>query len=172
MRICALDCDSVLEPGSMFGSQLRNIQRPAMVGIEIHKPYIDRAWKDPRVRYIHGDAVAVMEAMASKSFDGILISDFLEHLEKPYATLFLQYADRIARKRIWIWIPEGIAPQDKDIYKLGADIHQTHRSTWYAKDLEAVGFDIAVWPNYFKDTMRRCSEATGNAMFGVKELNP
>ena len=157
-----------------------------MMGIEVHKPYLDQAWMPPHrsqiprgsppppeVVYIHGDARDEMERIAvkePKGFDGVMMIDFIEHLEEEDALRLIDLAEKIARKRIWLWLPEGVHPQDADEWGLGGDYWQTHRSTWYAKDLERLGFDVAVWDGHHKAQIGE--KGAGNAMFAVKELLP
>jgi hypothetical protein len=52
------------------------------------------------------------------------------------------------RGRIVLFVPLGLHPQTADVFNMGGDHWQTHRSTWEPADLEALGFDVAVWDGY------------------------
>ena len=48
----------------------------------------------------------------------------------------LKDAEKIAKKAVIIETPLGFIPQNIDIWKLGGDKYQTHRSSWKVSDFE------------------------------------
>lgn len=173
MQEAMKDCESVLEPGCEFGSNFRVIQRPIMVGVEIHAPYLasDRVFRDPRVQYICADAKQWMKDKSKaepKSFDAVMMIDFIEHFEKPDSFLLLNYAEILARKKVWLWVPEGHHPQDYDLWNMGGDEYQTHRSTWSPDDLRVLGYDVAHWPHHHGPTNAKGQPHSTGTMFALK----
>ena len=140
------DCHSVIEFGCMFGRQLSILSCPVKVGVEIHKPYLERA--EYAFTQICADERTEASTTPTKSYDAVLLCDFLEHLTLMDAVFMVLQAKRIARKRIVVFVPHGLHPQTKDVFELGADEHQTHRSTWWPSMLVDLGFDVAVWDNF------------------------
>ena len=77
----------------------------------------------------------------------------------------LKKAERIAKKDIILFVPEGLDPQDKDDRGFGNDYYMTHRSVWYREDLKKLGFTIRVW-----DKFHIHNQNLNNALFCVKKL--
>lgn len=172
MKAVLSDCNSVLEPGCGFGWELRLVDRPVMVGIEAHKPYLDdaRCVKDPRIAYIHGEAIVVMRKMVEdkKKFDAVMMIDFIEHLDKKDAVTALNLSEQIAVKKVWLWVPVGHHPQDHDFFGLGGERWQTHRSEWHPGDLIKLGYDVATWPDHHSPKNAKGEARSRGAMFALK----
>lgn len=131
----------------MFGNRLADLTCPVKVGVEIHKPYLDRANLETFVA-INEDARTAARKFASKSFDAVILVDFIECLEMREAIAIIHECQRIARKRVVLFVPFGNHPQDSDYFNLGGDHWQTHRSSWEVDHLVDVGFDIALWRQF------------------------
>ena len=129
------DSECVVELGSMFFQRLTFVHPsvPKKIGIEIWKPYIERATYHDCVK-IHGDIRDFETLIDKDDMDCCMIIDVLEHFDKDTAIDLVQ---RIKNnfKKLLLFIPEGNHPQNKDVFKLGADKYQTHRSTWWAADI-------------------------------------
>jgi SAM-dependent methyltransferase len=144
------DCESVLELGCGVGNRLAVCRCAARVGVDAHLPYLEmakRRWGGRIRRYIHSEALDYV-TRTGLVYDAILMIDFLEHLEKTAALQLLERCRVVASRRIVLYGPEGECPQDVDVYDLGGERWQTHRSVWTLAELEALGFDIARWENY------------------------
>lgn len=175
MKEALKDCESVLEPGCQFGWQLRIVDRPKMVGIEIHTPYLqsDKTVHDPRITYINADALVVMQKMADetpKSFDAVMMIDIVEHFAKPEALRLIILAEKIAKKKVWMWVPQGAHPQDYDEWNMGGDHWQTHRSIWEAEDLQMLGYNVAWWKDHHRPTNCKGVERSRGTMFALREF--
>lgn len=146
------ECKSVLDAGCGNGQALRSMASyvPIRVGIEIYRPYLElrRFPKDTIV--INGDLSDVDELFIDKSFDGVLISDVLEHFDKCEALELLNKLENIARKIVLLWIPFGEHKQNYDDTGMDNHFHQTHRSTWEPQEIENLGYTVYVWDNYHK----------------------
>lgn len=146
IQVMTADCGSVLEVGCMFGRQLGLTQCAVKIGIEVHKPYLDRA--ETGFEQINEDARTALQKIDSKRVDVVMMIDFIEHLEMSEAIAIVAECQRIAKKRVIIFVPFGDHPQTSDYYQMGADHWQTHRSTWEVNDLVDLGFDVALWRNF------------------------
>ena len=121
------------------------------LGIEIWQPYIDKAASCAKgVIKIKGDIRNFEALIDEEDMDCAMLVDVLEHLEMSEA---IDLVHRIKDKfnKIILMIPEGNHPQAEDAHKMGADEYQTHRSTWYKKDLIDLGFqEVVVIEEYHK----------------------
>lgn len=80
-------------------------------------------------------------------FDVAVCIDFIEHLEKLDAHYAILQMQRIARKVV-LFTPMGVSPQDHDTYMMGADHWQTHNSEWHRETLEKYGFNVGVMDDF------------------------
>lgn len=126
--------------------------------LDAHKPYLDERRERFRgsIEVICGDVSDLLGdwAFAAGLYQGtpwdvILGIDFLEHLAMESAGAFVAYAQEQGRKVI-LFVPEGNHPQDKDHYQMGGDHWQTHRSTWRAEFLQALGFETERWVDFHR----------------------
>lgn len=174
IQASAVDCRSVLEPGAQFGWNLQKIPaNPKLgsirkVGVEVHRPYVDdvRCVK-AGIEWVVEDARAYLAKCADESFDLVLLMDFIEHFDRDDAIAIVQQAKRIAGKRILWWCPIGDHPQDYDEWNLGGAHWQTHRSTWTAEDMTALGFDTALWKNHHGPKNAKGQPHSRDAAFGL-----
>jgi hypothetical protein len=138
-----------VEFGSMFFDKLSHSQSLKKIGIEIHKPYIDRAKYFDCLK-ICGDFKNFEDYIAESDMDVAMFIDTLEHLNRSEA---FELMSRVMQKfkKVILMIPEGLHEQHHDHFNLGADKHQTHRSTWFRDDVEALGFsNIVVDPIFHR----------------------
>lgn len=155
------DCADVIEFGCMFGDRLAACEAPQREGVDAHAPYIEEARrKYPAETFIHADARDFARYLATASrhkdgsncrnvrYDAVLLCDFIEHLRLNDAIDIVRASQRIACRRVIAFVPLGPHPQTRDVFGMGADHWQTHRSTWEPADLAALGFDVAVWDGY------------------------
>ena len=127
-----------------------------LVTLDVHAPYLSASRTDLKgVKRIIGDAREVIPLLRLYEFDLILAIDFIEHLTKEDAKLLISEMGRISEK-IVIFTPEGHHPQDHDVFGMGADHWQTHRSEWKKEDLEALGFTVEVWEGFHKTWNSKC----------------
>lgn len=135
----------------MFGDRLAATSPapPERLGIDAHAPYVEEARRrHPGSWFIHADALDAVRWV--RPVDAVLLVDFLEHLTRDDAEELIRVTKLVARERIVLFVPLGDHPQTCDVFGMGADHWQTHRSTWEPADLLALGFDVAVWDGYHR----------------------
>lgn len=82
-----------------------------------------------------------MTIFEDDSFDLVLMSHVIEHIEKDVSFKVIEQLRRICRSRLIIMCPEG----DTLVYKgrTGSKFeHDFHLSIWRAKDFEKLGFKV------------------------------
>ena len=160
-------CQCVVELGSMFFQKLACVHPdvPKKIGIEIWQPYIERAKYHDCVQ-IHGDLRKFEDLVDCADMDCCMMIDVLEHFDKATA---LELVERIKQSfnKFLLFIPEGLHPQTKDAFKLGADKYQTHRSTWLADEI-AEELDMSPANITFDPNQHRNKRSKG-ALFVVWE---
>lgn len=92
------------------------------------------------------EAKMIATSTAHGRFDVITMLDVVEHLEMDDAVSMLITAKLIARKRVLVWIPIGECPQGD----LEGNPYQVHKSVWTQEMLEALGYQVRVYPQYHK----------------------
>jgi hypothetical protein len=130
-------CDSLLDLGCGFQSQIGQFQIPRTVGVDAFEPYVIESKKKAiHTDCIHADLRSV--EFQDKSFDAIFCSEVLEHLPYNEGAALLKKMDRWARKKIVITTPSGWwwqQPFDHNPY-------QQHVSGWSATDLRGFGYRV------------------------------
>lgn len=153
LLIATADCDSVLELGCGTCHKLSVCPAEYREGVDAHLPYLDMArakWGDHISSLNHIGAVEFVKdaVKRKKTWDGLLLIDFIEHLKKEEGLRLLSRCRRIVDKRIIVFCPEGETHLDKDAYDTGGDRWQTHRSYWWKKDLDDLEYSTARWKNF------------------------
>lgn len=78
-----------------------------------------------------------------KSYDVVLLLDVIEHLPEECHEEVILGAERIARKRVMVYSPEGMMPQEAwDAWDLGYNEYQRHVSATSAGAFEPRGYAI------------------------------
>lgn len=155
------DCYSMLDLGCGFGDKIACTRASIRVGVDVHPPYIEiakRKWSDYGITFYAQNVVDYVKIAVTQDvhYDGIIMIDFIEHLEKDIAVRLLEDCWKIANTRVIVFTPNGIHTQNKDPYELGGDHWQTHRSTWTCKDLIKLNYSAFVMSRY-------------NAIFATRE---
>lgn len=161
-------CESALEFGCGHGHNLRRTGCAVKVGVECVPEY---PVNDGEVVFMIGNALELAHTFEDKSFDLVLLIDVVEHFEKHDGIHLIQESQRIAKKKVLIWTPEGHLRQDKDHFDVKSGYayapSQEHKSGWEVGDLEPLGFDAVVWPNYHVNLENK--QQNVGALFAVWE---
>ena len=136
--------ESVLDIGCglSFKGQYINAQRH--VAFDAYRPYLERIQSKVFFTAVQGNAEEIVSYFLPRSFDMVIATDILEHMKKDDGIRLLFDMESLARKVIYIEIPETEIPQNIDIWGHGGDTWQTHRSSgeWSKEELESHGFTV------------------------------
>ena len=103
------------------------------VCVEPHPPYADRleaalyeVWRMTAREALHGQTPG--------TFDAIWMIDVIEHMDRAEGAEVLQLAMALKPKQIVVFTPHGFLPQEGDVWGLGGEHWQRHRSGWKPAD--------------------------------------
>jgi SAM-dependent methyltransferase len=131
-------CETVLDIGCGNCSPLRFLSGPKLVGVDGYAPALEEAkLNQTHDEYVLGDVKAIGQVFQAKQFDACIALDVIEHLEKEDGWRMLEDMERIARKRVVIFTPNGFIPQRSQ----NGDL-QEHLSGWTAEEMRARGYQV------------------------------
>jgi SAM-dependent methyltransferase len=106
------------------------------VGIDINKEAILKSKKKIHNFYLISDVRRL--PFVQKSFDCVLLLDLIEHLPKRDGFKLINFVEKIARKKIIVYTPNGFMPQLRDLEE--RNIYQKHLSGWNWSEMRKLGF--------------------------------
>jgi hypothetical protein len=134
-------CESLLDIGCGPESPICGFSKSIAqtTGVDSHLPSIERS----RAAGIHTEYVQMHVAdigsrFAPRSFDCVVALDVIEHFEKEDGLRLLDAMERIARKKVVVFTPNGFVAQSST----SDNPHQLHRSGWTVAEMRARGYDI------------------------------
>jgi hypothetical protein len=134
--------DSILDLGCgiMHGFGEAIPHEGQFLGVDGFMPYVEYTSKFAPV--IFGHLPKVCGIFADSSWDVVLLVDVLEHLTEVSGWELLAAAERIARKKVIVFTPEGFSSQDAWApWGLPYCELQAHLSGWDVNALESVGYE-------------------------------
>jgi SAM-dependent methyltransferase len=135
------DADSVLDVGCGANSPLGRFGRryPHTVGIDLFPEAIEQAgWAGIHDEYRVMDVLDAERVFGPDSFDTCVAFDLLEHLPQRDGKRLLGLMERVARRRVVVFTPNGFLPQEAT----GGNPYQIHRSGWTARQLSDLGYTV------------------------------
>lgn len=142
--------DKLLSLCCGIGFELDYSNTKMITGVDISKPYIDELKiRKPYIDCINMDALSFVKDCASKSYDVISFIDGLEHIPKNDGLEILKELPRIAKRTIILFTQEGyLRNEPHNAWGIsGADEYQTHKSAWFIKELESMGYTLVASSN-------------------------
>lgn len=133
-------CNTLLDVGCGNNSPIRFFSNSIYsVGVDICEASIQEA----RVRQIHNeykilDIRKISQYFPSRSFDCVLASDVIEHLEKQEGFSLIEAMEKIAKKRVIILTPNGYLPQEGTL----DNQYQKHSSGWTVAEMRKLGYHV------------------------------
>jgi SAM-dependent methyltransferase len=139
MRKELADCRTCLDVGCGNTSDIPHLGFEYTVGVEYFAPALEKA----RQERTHNDFCCanindLNKHFSENQFDCAVALDVVEHLTKEDGLRLLKNMERIARKKILLFTPNGFLPQDN----LDDNPLQVHRSGWTAKEMKLLGFKV------------------------------
>lgn len=135
------DCNKVLDLGCGKCSPIRNIKRSDIyaLDVDIFPKYIELSKKEK----IHDDYLLlnimdIDKKIPPKSFDCVLLLDVIEHLTKLEGINLIKKIEKIAKKKVIIFTPNGFLHQDE----YHNNIYQQHKSGWNLKFFKKMQYEI------------------------------
>ena len=133
--------DSLLDVGCGSDSPVKHFSNgiERYVGVDAFQPSIDSS----EAKHIHDeyhrlDVLEIGRVFPNRSFDGVVALDLIEHLSKPQGLALIEMMERIARKKVIIFTPNGFLEQrEHDGNKL-----QVHRSGWTVEEMRSLGYRV------------------------------
>jgi SAM-dependent methyltransferase len=130
--------ESVLDVGCGSDSRLQFVPGlPRKVGVDAFGPSIERA----RAQGIHHEYIQTeIERLdlPERSFDAVIALDVVEHFDKAASLVFVERLERLARKRVILFTPNGFLPQEP----LYGNPWQEHKCGWDPSDFSARGYRV------------------------------
>ncbi len=136
------DCSSVLDLGcGMEGALLHRVAGiPHSVGVDLHTPAPYNGKPEPRRHdeYHRLDVRTIADHFPADSYDCVVASDLIEHLEKTEGSDLLDAMERIASKRVIVFTPNGYLyqPATPD------NPFQEHLSGWRVGEFVERGYRV------------------------------
>lgn len=113
------------------------------VGVDSFKPYLDRI--GPPV--LLGRLPQVVEELPSNSYDVVLLLDIVEHLVKLDASILINEAERLARREVILFTPDGPCPQmGWDAWGMAFNADQAHLCEFTYDELVLLGYKCQRYP--------------------------
>ncbi len=132
-------CEEVLDAGCGGLSPLRFLPHARLTGVDVYPANIEYA----KTHHTH-DAFEIADArnlglrFGPDRFDACAAVDVIEHFTKSEGLAFLVDLERIAKKRVVVYTPNGFLGQSS---REEGD-HQDHMSGWTVGDMRALGYRV------------------------------
>jgi SAM-dependent methyltransferase len=140
-RVVGSSCESLLDVGCGFNSPIQHLKHLPnfSVGVDGFLPVIEQS----RAKGIHDEyhqksLLHIEKAFGAESFDCVLASDVIEHFREQDALNLISQMEKIARKKIIIFTPNGFLPQGEEY----GNPFQKHLSGWTSHQMESMGYRV------------------------------
>lgn len=141
-RLCLeVTPQSLIDIGCGSNSPIQRFSKriPHCVGMDGFLPSIEKSQQlNIHHEYIHGELLTSLAKLSSKSYDIAIAMDVIEHFDKSDGWKLWNEMERIARKRVIIFTPNGFLAQG--VYDQNP--HQLHRSGWTTKEFIDRGYGV------------------------------
>jgi hypothetical protein len=109
------------------------------VGVEGYRPLFEEALrKKLQDDIVECDVREISNHFKPDQFDACVALDLIEHLAKEDGLKLLGSMERIAKKRVILFMPSGFLPQ----HHTENDDLQAHLSGWEPSEMRLLGYDV------------------------------
>lgn len=139
-----LDGLTILDCGFGYGNWAFQIKaklgyEPHIVGLEIHRPYVERQSKLGLYdKIVEGNVLDI--PFDNGYFDVVLVCEIIEHLEQKDGLEMINEVERVSKNLVIVTTPFGFRKQDA----VDGNEYQIHRSKWYPSDFIKMGYEVKV----------------------------
>ena len=156
-------CKSLLDVGCGSNSLIKSFSKKLnCVGVDAFSPSIEKS-KNLKIhnKYHKMDVLDIGKNFKPNSFDCVLASDLIEHLDKDDGFKLIEMMEKIAKNKVIIFTPNGFLPQGE----YDNNPWQVHKSGWTVKEMKKRGYKVIgingwktlrgeyarlrFWPSYF-----------------------
>lgn len=140
IRDALVGCESVLDVGCGTSSLARQIGIKYTAGIEGYRPAFEKAAQlKTHDHLVFGDVRNLLAYFQPGQFDACMALDVIEHLPKPDGIKLLEAMEKIARRTVVIFTPNGFLPQRR----LAPDDLEEHLSGWEVAEMKLRGYKVS-----------------------------
>lgn len=140
-EILGSNCQTLLDVGCGSDSPVKHFSKMLQysVGIDSFKLSIDKS-KSAGIHseYKLMDVLKVGRIFKKNSFDCVVALDLIEHLRKEDGIKLIELMEKIARKRVIIFTPNGFLSQRE----YDGNKFQVHLSGWTVEEMRAKGYKV------------------------------
>jgi SAM-dependent methyltransferase len=140
LELALAGCESILDLACGSSSPIRHLPKTFhAVGCDMFAAAVEESGKEGiHDRYLLMNALELDKRFSPKSFDCVLALDLIEHLEKDEGFRLLGMMEKIAKKKVIIFTPNGFLPQEE----FAGNILQIHKSGWSVEEMRKKGFRV------------------------------
>jgi SAM-dependent methyltransferase len=139
LRRALIGCESVLDVGCGVCAKLREMGVSDTTGFEGYLPDFEEAKRrQTHHQMIQGDARNLASYFQPKQFDACIALDVIEHFNKEDGLKLMHDMEKLAKKKVIIFTPEGFMPQR---HTAGDDL-QVHLSGWEPAEMKGYGYEV------------------------------
>lgn len=157
------NCKGLLDVGCGSSSPIKSFSKKLYcVGVDAFEPSIEKSkTQEIHNKYYKIDVFDIGKKFGPNSFDCVLASDLIEHLPKEEGIKLIEMMEKIAKKKVIIFTPNGFLSQGE----YDNNPWQVHKSGWTVKEMKKRGYEvigingwkplkgeyasIRFWPKYF-----------------------
>jgi len=134
------DSKTVLDVGCGYPSPIRRFSKKFYsVGVDTYQPSIDKSKAEGiHNDYLNAQVLEIGERLSNESFECVLASDLIEHLTKEDGWKLLEMMERIAKRKVIVYTPNGFLPQGE----VDGNAWQAHKSGWTPAEMIARGYTV------------------------------
>ncbi len=134
------DCETLLDVGCGSNSPIRAFSAKLYcVGVDAFAPSIEKSKAlNIHNEYKQTDILNIDKVFEPESFDCVLASDVIEHLDKEDGYKLMEKMEKIAKKKVIIFTPNGFLPQGE----YDDNPWQVHKSGWEVDEMRQQGYKV------------------------------
>lgn len=133
-------CKSLLDVGCGSNSPIKSFSKKLYcVGVDAFYPSIEKSKKlGIHNEYHKMDVLDIGKNFKPNSFDCVLASDLIEHLDKKDGFKLIEMMEKILKNKVIIFTPNGFLPQGE----YDNNPWQVHKSGWTVKEMKKRGYKV------------------------------